>query len=107
METHLPAHSRERLGKELYRQKMKAQFDELMADVDKLRAKASGASADAKLKLAQDVKDLEVRIDEGKAKLAELADASEDRWDSVKEGFESAWGTLKSAVKDASAKFKD
>lgn len=92
--------------KEQYRQKMKAQFDELMAEVDKLRAKASGASADANLKLAQYVKDLEVRIDEGKAKLAELTDASEDRWDSVKEGFESVWRSLKSAIKDASTKAK-
>jgi DNA-binding transcriptional regulator GbsR (MarR family) len=93
--------------KDLYQQKMKAQLDEWKADVDKLRAKASGASADAKLKLDQQVKDLEARIEEGKAKLAELADASEEAWDSVKEGIESAWGSLKSAVKDAAAKFKE
>ena len=90
-----------------YQQKMKAQLDVWKADVDKLRAKASGKSADAKLKLDQHLKDLEMRIDEGKAKLAELAAASEDAWDSVKEGIESTWGSLKSAIKDASAKFKE
>ncbi len=93
--------------KELYRQKMKAQLDELKADVDKLRAKASGASTDAQLKLSQHVKDLEVRIDEGKVKLTALADVSADRWDTVKEGFESVWKSLKSSVKDVSAKFKN
>lgn len=92
--------------KELYRQKMKARLDEVMADIDKLKAKASGASADMKLKLTQHIKDIEVKVDEGKAKLTELGNTKEERWESVKEGTESAWEALKHAVKDVSAKFK-
>jgi hypothetical protein len=53
--------------KKLYQQKMQAQLDKWKATVDMLKAKASGVSADAKLKLNQRVKDLEVKIDEGKA----------------------------------------
>jgi hypothetical protein len=35
--------------KELYQQKKQAQLDEWKAEVDKLKAKASGASADAQM----------------------------------------------------------
>jgi peptidoglycan hydrolase CwlO-like protein len=93
--------------KELYRQKMKARLDELMADIDKLKAKASGASADMKLKLNEHIKDIEEKIDEGKAKLAELGNTNEERWESVKERVDSVWEALKHAVKDVSAKFKE
>jgi hypothetical protein len=93
--------------KKLYQQRVEAKLDEWKAEVDMLKAKVSGASASAKLKLNQQVRDLEAKIDEGKAKVAELADASEESWDSVKEGIESAWGSLKSAFKDAAARFKE
>ncbi|MCW5203390.1 hypothetical protein VU11_03765 [Desulfobulbus sp. US2] len=93
--------------KELYRQKMKARLDELMADIDKLKAKAAGASADVKLKLTEHIRDIEVKVDEGKEKLAELGNTNEERWESVKEGGESGWEALKHAVKDVSSKFKE
>jgi septal ring factor EnvC (AmiA/AmiB activator) len=92
--------------KELYQQKKQAQLDEWKAEVDKFKAKASGASADAQLELNQQIKSLEGKIEEGKAKLAEIVDASEDAWESIKEGLESAWDSMKSAFSDAAAKFK-
>ena len=93
--------------KELYQQKLQAQLDEWKADVDKLRAKASKASADAQLTMNKQVDALDRKIEEGKVKLSELARSSEDAWESVKQGVESAWGSLKSAFRDASSKFKD
>lgn len=92
--------------KELYQQKKQAQLDEWQAEVDKLKAKASGASADAQLELNKEIEALEGKIEEGKTKLAEIADASEDAWESVKDGVESAWDSMKSAFSDAAAKFK-
>ena len=92
--------------KELYQQKKQAQLDEWKAEVDKLKAKASGASADAQLELNKQIEILEGKIGEGKTKLAEIADASEDAWESIKEGVESAWDSMKSAFGDAAAKFK-
>ena len=86
--------------KELYRQKKQAQLDEWKAEVDKLKARASGASADAQLKLNKQVESLEGKIDEGKTKLAEIADASEDAWESIKEGVESAWDSIRSAFSE-------
>ena len=92
--------------KELYQQKRQAQLDEWKAEIDKLKAKAAGASADTQLELDRQIKDLEGKIEEGKSKLSELAEAGEDAWESVKEGVEQAWDSLKSAVSDAAAKLK-
>ena len=92
--------------KELYQQKKQAQLDEWKAEVDKLKAKASGASADAQLELNKQIETLEGKLEEGKTKLAEIAGASEDAWESIKEGVESAWDSMKSAFSDAAAKFK-
>ena len=92
--------------KELRHQKRRAKLDEWKAEVDKLKARASGASADAQLKLIEKFRAMESRIDDGKKKLAEMADHGEDAWVSVKDGVESAWDSLKSAVSDAVEKFK-
>ena len=92
--------------KELYQQKMQAQLDTWKAEVDKLKARASELSADARLEMGKHIETLDSKIEEGKVKLSELALASEEAWPPLKEGMESAWDTLKSAVSDAAAKFK-
>lgn len=93
-------------NKELYQQKVKAQLDEWKAEVDRLRAKASGASADRQLKMNRQIEELEGQIEDGRAKLAELADTSEEAWETIKDGFESAWDSLRSAFDDAVSKFR-
>lgn len=90
---------------ELYRQKKQAQLDEWKAEFDKYKAKASGASADAQLKLNKEIRLLEGKIEEAKSRLSEITNASEDAWDSVKDGVESAWDSMKSAFSEAADKF--
>ena len=92
--------------RELYQQKLQAQLDAWRADVSKLKAKASAASADVQLEMNKQIRTLESRLEEGKAKLAELGAAGEDAWESVKDGVESSWGTIKSAFSDAISKFR-
>ncbi len=92
--------------KELYQQKKQAQLDEWKADVNKLKAKMSGASADAQLEMNKQIQALESRMEEGKVKLSALSTAGDEAWGSIKEGVESAWGSLKAAVSDAASKFK-
>ena len=92
--------------KELYQQKMQAQLDTWKAEVDKLKARASGLSADAQLEMGKHIDTLEGKIEDGRAKLSELSQAGEEAWGPLKEGVESAWDTLKSAVSDAAAKFR-
>ena len=93
--------------RELYRQKFQARLDEWKADLEKYKARASEASADAQLKMKEQIQVLEGKIKEGKARLAEMEEASDGAWESVKEGVDSAWASLKSAFSDAASKFKN
>jgi chromosome segregation ATPase len=93
--------------RELYRRKQQAQLEEWRADLDKLKARAAREDAEAQLSLSEQVKTLEVRIEEQQAKLSRLAEASDDAWESVKEGMETGWDSVKSAFSDAAAKFKN
>ena len=86
--------------------KKQAQLDEWKAEVGKLKAKTAGFSADVQLELNKQIETLKTKIEDGKAKLAQVADASEDAWESSKEGVESAWDSMKSAFRDAAAQFK-
>ena len=93
--------------KELYRQKYQAQLDEWKAEVAKLRARAAGAKADAQIEMNKHVRELDQRMHEAGAKLAELAAASEEGWDSVRKNAEKTWDALKAGVGAAAAKFKE
>ncbi len=93
--------------RELYRQKKQAQLDEWSAEIQKIKARASKAGADAQLKIDKQVAALEKRIQEGKLELSQLGTASEEAWGSLKTGIEEAWGSMKSAVQDASSKLKE
>jgi len=73
--------------KELYQQKQQAQLDEWKAEADKLKAKMSGASADAQLALNKQIEAVEGKIEAGKSRVAEIAHASEEAWDSMKSAF--------------------
>tara|TARA_R110001583_G_scaffold195499_1_gene374371 strand:+ start:32569 stop:32859 length:291 start_codon:yes stop_codon:yes gene_type:complete len=92
--------------KELYQQKKQSQLNEWKAELEKLKAKASGASADTQLELNKQIKELQGKLDEGKTKLAEISDANEEAWESLKKGSESAWDSIKSTFDDVATKFK-
>lgn len=92
--------------KKLYQQKKQAELDEWQAELARFKAKASGASADAKLEMNRQIKALEGKIEEAKAKLAEVAEASDDAWETIKEGTEAAWNSVKSSFSEAASKFK-
>ena len=81
--------------RKLYQQKKEAQLNEWQADIDKLKAKTSMASADVQIEMNKQIDILEKKIDEGKTKLSDLADAADDMYESMKEGVESAWDSLK------------
>lgn len=92
--------------KELYQQKKQAQLDEWQAEIEKLKAKASELSADARLEINAQIEALQGKIEDGKSKLAELADASEGAWESIKDCVESTWNSMTSAFNEVVAKFK-
>lgn len=93
--------------KALYQQKKEAQLNEWKADIDKLKARTSMASADAQIEMNQQIHALENKIDEGKVKLSDLIKATDDMYESMKAGVESAWDSLKTAFSESTAKIKN
>jgi uncharacterized protein YicC (UPF0701 family) len=91
--------------KELFEQKKQSQLDAWKAELDKLKAKAEGAGADARMKLNEEISRLEDRVQEGQSKLAEIRNASGDAWKSIADSLDLAWAALKQGFSDAAKKF--
>lgn len=66
----------------------------MKAKLDVFRARAAGASADAKVEMAQRVDDLSDAYDQAKKRLDEMVDSSEDMWEEAKARFEGAWDAV-------------
>ncbi len=69
--------------KDTYIAKMKLQLDELDAKMDVLEAKAKEAKADAHDKYLEQMARLRAQSKDAKAKMAEMKEASEDKWDAM------------------------
>ncbi|MBW6473524.1 MAG: hypothetical protein K0B14_10395 [Anaerolineaceae bacterium] len=92
--------------KELYKQKLKAQMYDWQTNLAGLKAKVGGASMGAKLELNQLVMELDNKVAEGRAKLAELDSTSDESWDMVKAGVETVWEGITTAFDAVSLKFE-
>lgn len=92
--------------KDAYEKKLKAQLDEWGAEIDKLKAKADGAEAEAQLEYYKHVEKLRSMQMAAHEKLSELQKASDDAWEDLKAGIENARDSLGGAVKSAASKFK-
>jgi len=92
-------------NKDAYVEKMQSKLDELDAQIDLLKAKASGASADAEIEFNEQIESLKKFQKKGKQKLAELNDAGEDAWEDIREGMDSAWNKVSAAFNDAKNRF--
>jgi hypothetical protein len=93
--------------KEAYKQKIEAELELAQAKLAEFKAQAKSSAADARIKNAKQVDELEQKIIATKGKLKELGEASDDSWEQLKAGVESAWGSLSTAIRNAAAKFKD
>jgi len=93
--------------KEAYKQKIEAELELAQAKLAEFKAQAKSSAADARIKNAKQVDELELKINATKGKLKELGEASDDSWEQLKVGVESAWGALSTAIRNAAAKFKD
>jgi len=92
--------------KDAYEKKLQAQLDEWGAEIDKLKAKADNAQADAQLEYQEQIKELRSMKNVANEKLSELKNASVDAWQDLKAGIDSAWDSLGNAMKSAASKFK-
>lgn len=92
--------------KEAYEQKLQAQLDEWKADIDKLKAKANEADADAQIEYYNQIDELRAMQETARNKLTELKESSDDAWEDLKAGIESARTSLGNALKSAKSRFK-
>lgn len=91
--------------RDVYVKKVQAQLDDWDADIKKLRAKADKASANATLEYKSQIETLKQKRERAGKKLDELKSASDDAWEDLKKGLESATSALGNALKSAAARF--
>jgi hypothetical protein len=93
--------------KEAYRQKIEAELELAQAKLDEFKAQAKSSAADTRIHYAKQVDELEQKVVTTRTRLKELVEASDDAWEQLKVGVESAWGVLSAAIRNATAKFKE
>ena len=92
--------------KDAYLQKMDAQMEEWNSEIDKMKAKADKADADAKLNYYEQIEELNTKQQAAQEKLRELKNSGEDAWEDLKAGFELARVSLREAVTSAGSRFQ-
>ncbi len=92
--------------KDAYKAKIEAELEVVNAKLVEYKAEAKSAAADVHIEYTKHVEDLEKMADVINDKLKELETAGEDKWESLKEGLESAWNKFSAAVHETAAKFK-
>jgi hypothetical protein len=85
--------------KEAYQQKLEAQLAEWNVAIDKLKAKADKAEAEAQIEYYKQIEDMQVKQEAAREKLTELKEAGEGGWEDLKVGLENTWNSLGDAVK--------
>lgn len=96
-------------GKELYADFKRASSDKLDSvetAIADLKAKAAASKEAHQPEIDQIVADLRQKKDELAKKLAEIGDASQEKWQSVKAELEPKIAALQKSAQDALAKFK-
>ncbi len=92
--------------KEEYEKKMQAQLDEWVAEMEKLKAKAEQAEADARISYNEQIEKLKQHQQEAQEQLDQFRKASEDAWEDMRTGMETAWTAFGEAMKTAASRFK-
>ncbi|MFO7750683.1 MAG: coiled coil domain-containing protein [Desulfobacteraceae bacterium] len=92
--------------KEAYEKKLQGKLDEWNAEIDKLKAKADSAEADAQLEYHKQIEELRSMQQAASEKLDELKEAGDDAWEDLKAGMDIAWESLNSSIKAAVSRFR-
>lgn len=87
--------------RELYKQKYQAQIHEWTAKMDVLKAQGEKMTAQAKLDAKPGLDSLHSKLEIAKAKMHEIATATDEKWDEVKKSADHAWTDAKAAIEGA------
>ena len=89
-----------------YTAKMKKQLDKLGTEVESLEKKSRQATKDLKAEYQEQLKHARAAQKKLQARVKKLGNASEDKWDKVKDEVDHAWGAFVSSVNYFRSKFK-
>ena len=92
-------------GKDTLEQKFKSALDKADARIDLLKAKADAADAKTRIKLREEIDDLQSRRDALNDKLDDLRNSSGEAWRDLKAGMEAGWSSLSNAIERAASRF--
>jgi outer membrane protein TolC len=87
--------------RELYKQKYEAQMHEWNAKLDVMKAQTEKLTVQAKLDVKPHLDAVHAKFDAAKARLNEIAEATDDKWDDVVKEVDHAWNDLKAAAEGA------
>lgn len=87
--------------RELYKQKYEAQIHEWGARVVAFKAHTDKLTAEAKIDMKPRIDAVHSKFAAAEAKLGEIADATDDKWDDVMKSADHAWSEAKAAVEGA------
>ena len=86
--------------RDAYLKKANAKLKEWDAEIDKLRARAESASADATLDYERRLRELKAARDAAGDKLRELRNTGAENWQSVRHQAEETWERMSRSLKD-------
>lgn len=92
--------------RQAYKQKYAAQIEEWGAKIDVIKARARMAKAQATIDLAPHVDGVHDKYEAAKAKIARMAEATDDKWHEVMKDADEAWQDLERSVEGALAAIK-
>lgn len=93
--------------KDAYKQKIDADLELVQAKLDEFKAQAERLSAEAQIRHAMHVEDLEMKAAAVKAKRQELDEVSDDVWEQLTDSVENTWKVLQSSLENVVTTFKD
>ena len=89
-----------------YIDKLAAKLKDWDDEILKLEAKVKTSSADAKVKLNEQIKELKEKKEAARQKFNQIKEAGDDAWAEIKAGTEKSLKTLENSFKNAWKKFK-
>ena len=90
--------------KDAYLDKAQAMIDEQAAKIDQFKAKVKGGVADTKIEGHEAIEKMEAKLTAAKARLAEITDSAEDKWENLTSRFDDLTEELSASVKKFFAK---
>ena len=91
--------------RKIYIDKLTTQLKEWDDEVNELETRVERAKADAKERLKEKIDELRTKKDAAQNRLQEIRVASDDAWESLKEGLEKSWSDLRLSLGDAISRF--